>query len=678
MMVGFLVAIKYTYMKFLYLPLILLFTSAKSFSQTAYTANWGTSFSPVWAPGDKSGVASNINGSGVNLTVVMNSTGGAGTFNGVYPRVNGSGDIIVYNSTGAIEIDMDFNSNTEVMTATLTFSQPISGLKMGISDIDKSSPISHTYLDSVAIQGLSGASTVLPTISKVNPSNWTLVSGNHAFANTTSGQGGDAASTANTTASQECTVLIDFGKKAINSFTITFTNATSAIANPLLQSIALGNITFYKTINVAGTVWNDVNGSAAGGFTGIQNGAETGTNAGGALYANLVNTIGSLVVASVPVNADGTYSFAGVVQNNNQTIQLSTIAGVPGSSAPSSGLPSGWVATSPLSQSFNSGTTDNNISSKDFGIERPPVTPDQFYDIAPPVYYSFQVLNGTGDPSDPGPLAASDPDDGVYGTGSTFNIINVLGLNSNKLFYNSIEITGPQIITNYNPSLLQVKYTGASSTDLSFTFGTTDAAGKESNLATYYINWGSILPLRSLSLNASLQGNQVAVKWKTENEIDTKLFYVERSINGRVFQPIVQTAAAGTFSGIKNYSFINDITSIAGTEIIYYRIRLINLNGKTGYSNTVAVRLSNTSNIKLWPTPFADNINISLYSTANMDAIINITDASGKNVSAKKNVIVKGNNQLNISNLYLLPPGIYFLKLNTGDKTLFAQQIVKQ
>ncbi|MEO7048326.1 MAG: T9SS type A sorting domain-containing protein [Ferruginibacter sp.] len=664
-------------MKTLYF-LLLIFFSKISFSQTSQLMNWGNSFSPAWSSTDKSGTAANINSSGVNLAVAMTSTGGVGTFNGVYPRVNGSGDIIVYNSTSAIEIDMDFNSNTEVMTATFTFSQPISGLKMGISDIDKSSPISNTYFDSVTIQGLFGASTVLPTISKVNPSNWTLVSGNHAFANTTSGQGGDAASTSNTTASQECTVLIDFGKKAINSFTITFANATSAIADPLLQSIALGNMTFYKTINLSGTVWNDVNGSAAGGFTSIQNGAETGTNAGGALYANLVNTIGSLVVASVPVNADGTYSFAGVVQNNNQTIQLSTIAGVSGSSAPASGLPAGWVATSPLSQSFNSGTSGNNISSKDFGIERPPVTPDQFYDIAQPAYNSFQVLNGSGDPSDPGPLAASDPDDGVYGTGSTFNIINVLGLNGNKLFYNSIEITGPQLITNYNPSLLQVQYTGASSTDLSFTFGTTDAAGKESNLATYYINWGNILPLRSLSLNASLQGNQVALKWKTENEIDTKFFYVERSIDGRVFQPVGQTAAAGTFSGIKNYSFINDITAIAASEIIYYRIRLVDMNGKIRYSNTVAVRLSNTSNIKLWPTPFADNINISLFSTANMDAIINITDASGNNVSVKKHVIVKGNNQLNISNLYLLPAGIYFVKLNTGDKILFTQQIVKQ
>ena len=665
-------------MKKFYLLLIVECFILKGFSQTSYLLNWGTSFSPAWAAADKTGTASNVNGSGVDIAVNLVSSEGTGSFVAPYPRVNGAGDLLVYNSTAANQVTMNFNSNTSSLTVTYTFSQPVSSIKMGIADIDKSNATSNNYFDSVSIYGSYGAVNVVPVVTKVNPSNWTLVSTNHAYANTTSGQGGDAASTALTTASQECSVLIDFGKKPVTTVTIIYTNATGAIADPDAQDIALGNISFVKTITVSGTVWNDVNGSAAGGFTGIQNGTETGTNAGGTLYANLVNTIGSTVAASVAVNADGTYSFSGVVQSTSLSIQLSTVQGVVGNTAPPSGLPVGWVGTSPSSQSFNTGTSGNNIPNKDFGIERPPETPDQFYDIAQPAYNSFQVLNGTGDPSDPGPLAASDPDDGNIGTGNTFNIVNVSGLNDNKLFYNGIEITGPQNIVNYDPALLQIQYTGASSTDLSFTFSTADAAGKSSNLATYSINWASILPLRNLSASALLQGSMVTVKWKTENEIETKRFYVERSLNNRNFQVVGEATAAGNFAGVKNYSIQNEISAVSGTEIIYYRIRLLDVSGKISYSNTVVVRLSKNTNVKLWPSPFSDIINLSLYSDVNTNAVINITDAGGKRMLSQKTLITKGANQVNISNLATLPAGVYFLQMKNEDKIIYTQKILKQ
>jgi hypothetical protein len=662
-----------------YLIIVILFFGEKSFSQTSYTLNWAASFSPSWASNDISGTATNIGGSGINATVNMVSSGGAGTFVGSYPRVDGVGDIVVSGSTNAVQVNMDFNSNTEVMTTTFTFSQPVSGVKMGIADIDKNSSITNNYLDSVSISGTYGTLTILPTITKVNPSNWTLVNTNHAYANTANGQGGNASSTTNTTTSQACSILIDFGKKAITSFTITYTNSVGAQTNPDMQDIAFGNISFNKTISASGTIWNDINGSAAGGFSGIQNGTETGTDADGGLYATLVNTIGSSVAASMPVNADGTYSFSGLVQSTSVSVRLSTIIGVPGSVPPSSGLPSGWEPTSPLSQSFSTGISGNNISSKDFGIERPPVTPDLVYDISQPAYLSFQTLNGTGASSSPGPLASSDPDDGPIGSGNTFSIVNLSGLNGNKLFYNNVEITGPVIITNYNPSLLAVQYTGASSTDLSFTFSTTDAAGKESNLATYSINWAEILPLHSLSVSAVLQGNIVQVKWKTENEINTSRFFVERSIDNRSFETIGETAAAGNFPGIKNYSLVNDISAVNNVGIIYYRIKLKDIDGKIKYSTTVAVRLTKPNSIKIWPNPVSDFVSISLFSETNTNIGVNIFNAVGKKVTAAVYTIVKGNNQINVSNFSNLANGLYLLQIkDDAGKIEFIQKLIKK
>jgi uncharacterized repeat protein (TIGR01451 family) len=136
--------------------------------------------------------------------------------------------------------------------------------------------------------------------------------------------------------------------------------------------------------SIFGNVWNDINGSAAGTFSNIKTGTETGTNAGNALYAILLNSAGN-EIASSPVASNGAYKFLGL--NPNQTglnIQLSTTPGTgtpttPGT-PPAVGIPPGWKATSPKATS-STATTLNPVSAvdlalidvrdKDFGLSLP-------------------------------------------------------------------------------------------------------------------------------------------------------------------------------------------------------------------------------------------------------------------------------------------------------------------
>lgn len=656
---------------------VLLITSS-TYSQTIYTLNWGTSFSPAWGAPGTSGNCTNIGGSGVNATVAMVSTGGAGTFTSPYPRVNGAGDFVVAGSSSAIEIDMNFATRTETMTTTFTFNQPVSGVKISISDIDKNNAASTAYFDSVVISGSDGSNTILPTLTKFNAaSNFTTINGNAAHANLTSGQGGNASSTAMDATSQQCTVIVDFGSSVITSFTILYGNPAAAQANPILQAIAFGNITFSKTISVSGTVWNDVNGSAAGGFTGIQNGGETGTSGSG-LNANLVDVATGKIIATIPVNADGTYSFPNVAQNLNVSVQLSTTAGTFGNAAPATGTFSNWTNTSPLAQPFNTGVAGTNITGKDFGIERPPTALIQTYNISQPVSGAMATLNGTGAFNSPGPLSGSDPDDGPLGSGNTFNIVSLAGMNGNKLFYNGIEITGPTSISNYNPALLQVQYTANGSTGLSFTYASVDAAGKASTAASYSIGWLLPLPLQVMSVRAELNGTIATVNWKTENEINISRFFVERSIDNINFVAAGDLATAGNYTGIKNYSLQNDISGLTVNPVIYYRIRVVDIDGKITYSNTVAVRLSNLKGIIAWPNPITDNVTIALYSSVNTNVEVRIMDVAGKTVTAANYNIVKGNNQINITNLARMAQGVYMLQVkDKNGNTQFVQKLIK-
>ncbi|MEI6605402.1 MAG: SdrD B-like domain-containing protein, partial [Verrucomicrobiota bacterium] len=152
-------------------------------------------------------------------------------------------------------------------------------------------------------------------------------------------------------------VTVDFNYAAVDA---------AGKADPTPATVTMA----FTTLTLSGTVWDDANGSANHTFSGIQTGSELGTN-GDRLYANLINSSGK-VIASQAVNSNGTYSFTSLNGNqSNLTINLTTTAGTPGSSAPTASLLTNWVNTSPLTQeAFDLAASD--ITAKDFGIEQPP------------------------------------------------------------------------------------------------------------------------------------------------------------------------------------------------------------------------------------------------------------------------------------------------------------------
>ncbi len=121
-------------------------------------------------------------------------------------------------------------------------------------------------------------------------------------------------------------------------------------------------------LSLSGTVWNDVNSSAAGTFSNIFTAGENGTNAGG-LFVNLIDPATGLVLASVPVGANGTYTISNVPANGaNMPLRLSTTIGTVGSLPPAAGIPVGWSLTSPNQNAIT--TVSTNLSGLDFGIKQ--------------------------------------------------------------------------------------------------------------------------------------------------------------------------------------------------------------------------------------------------------------------------------------------------------------------
>jgi len=228
--------------------------------------------------------------------------------------------------------------------------------------------------------------------------------------------------------------------------------------------------------NITGTVYNDGDGNNDSKVDG------NGTNAGGTLYANLVDASNN-IVATVPVASDGTYTLSAILgTTNNYTVVLTTSA-----SSTTPALPSPYVNTGENigAGTGNDGTADgklavtltsSGVSNANFGINRPPT--------ANTINGSSQVNpGGTGTVTVP-TLTGSDPEDGTYNGTSGTNTIKIQTLPTNgTLYYNGNPVASGAVITNYTPALLTFDPNDGI-TSASFTFSEVDAGGLISPAAT--------------------------------------------------------------------------------------------------------------------------------------------------------------------------------------------------
>lgn len=459
------------------------------------------------------------------------------------------------------------------------------------------------------------------------------------------------------------------------------TNAFNA-AGIVSGDLSLIGVSLLKPVTISGNVFNDPDGGFVNNSTGIINVVPSG------IYANLIDASGKLV-SKATVSTSGTFSFPAIFEGN-YTVNLSVTSGTQGADAPVASLPSGWEATGEYNGTQNTGNDGDvnstsvsftvnaaDVTNINFGIERPPLAPTQSYTISQPAYNSSAVLNGTGTIADPGPVRGNDPEEGYLVAGKKFRITTGATMNGNKLFYNGVEVTGTMVITNYNPALLTVKYCGVGSVEMIFTYRSYDGADKVSNEAIYRINWLHFLPVKNFELAASLSNNTVALNWKTSGEENTSRFYAERSTDNSNFISVGTLAAAGSSTSEKTYNLQDDINGVNST-VIYYRIRLVDVNGKVTYSNTVAVRIQGIESVKVFPNPFIETVNASFYSNVKTTAVLRLTDMNGRMIAQTSCNVVKGNNQASISNLKNIPAGIYLLQLKDNNGTInITQKLLK-
>jgi alpha-tubulin suppressor-like RCC1 family protein len=175
----------------------------------------------------------------------------------------------------------------------------------------------------------------------------------------------------------------------------------------------------------------------------------------------------------------------------------------------------------------------------------------------------------------------------------------------------------------------------------------------------------TILPLRLTTFTGKKQNKFNQLEWKTAEEINTKEFELESSIDANNFTYVATINAIG--SNGNNYSYNDNILSQSSTSI-FYRLKIIDNDGR--YSKSKTIKIDNRISASLVNTKIVDNIlsiNINDNKLIHTKAILVSTD--GKLIRS----VELNNNQLFI-NVDFLATGFYFIQFENG----VTQKIIKQ
>lgn len=109
----------------------------------------------------------------------------------------------------------------------------------------------------------------------------------------------------------------------------------------------------------------------------------------------------------------------------------------------------------------------------------------------------------------------------------------------------------------------------------------------------------SPLPVKFVGFTVTSKNNNALIQWSTSEEINANTYEVERSADGSNWTTIAYVTAIGNSSAVSNYSFIDKNLS---AKIVYYRIKEVDLDGKTTRTAIKSIRtdvISTASNIKI-------------------------------------------------------------------------------
>lgn len=188
---------------------------------------------------------------------------------------------------------------------------------------------------------------------------------------------------------------------------------------------------------------------------------------------------------------------------------------------------------------------------------------------------------------------------------------------------------------------------------------------------------GGPTPVKLSSFTAKLENSKGVLYWTTDEEINSSHFEIERSRDGIRFENKGNINSRSNSTVRQNYSFADPLYGVTG--IVYYRLKMVDQDGKYAYSKIIPLKLNgsfNAGQLQLFPNPFVNEIKVLIKSAQANTASFRIIAADGKEQIRRSIKIENGDNIVVLKDLDQLPNGTYLLEIMNGTEK-YTSRIVK-
>lgn len=164
---------------------------------------------------------------------------------------------------------------------------------------------------------------------------------------------------------------------------------------------------------------------------------------------------------------------------------------------------------------------------------------------------------------------------------------------------------------------------------------------------------------------------EIELTWTTSSEVNASHFEIERSTDGKDFIYLGKVATKGTSA---TYQFTDDEFDQSRN---YYRLKMVDLDGRFEYSKVITIYHSEIYNITLSPNPNNGRFTFSINGVKNKAQHLNVKvfDKLGKTVFTyeQQEVLFPYSKEIILPEL---PFGIYSLELIINDNELITKRLV--
>jgi hypothetical protein len=173
------------------------------------------------------------------------------------------------------------------------------------------------------------------------------------------------------------------------------------------------------------------------------------------------------------------------------------------------------------------------------------------------------------------------------------------------------------------------------------------------------------LPVELLSFIGQAEEKSNVLYWATTSEINSDYFDVEYSKDGFNFEGIGNVAAQGESAIQVDYRLIHEEPS----DIAYYRLKMVDLDGTYEYSNVVLIKRDTKKSLtisNIRPVPTIDQATVVFTAYNNGPIEFSIMDITGKVLDRKRIEAIVGENQYTYD-FSKYPSAVYIVTLNNGQ-----------